>query len=162
MRIYSKFSGHATLIDCALTYLPNRKRFKLGRFVSSIVTMYGNNGCCFDLSEKRVIFISEEIIPDKGIWNESSYYKWFIYTVLHESAHAILKHKPTVEDDPRHIRQENHAKRLAMLWLNHSEQRRGMTETTCEEIQTVHNEVVAKRKKIRIQIDAILQPLARP
>lgn len=162
MKVYSRCSGHASLITNALAYLPYPKRRKIPRFVSSIVTMYGNNGCCFDTSEKRIVYISEEIIPDKGIGDYTLYYKWFVYTVLHECAHAVLKHKPVSEDDPRHARQEKHAQKLAVLWLNHTEREKGHQETSCSNLNEVHGQVKQARKEIRDFIDGKLQPFARP
>lgn len=162
MRIYARLTGHVSLIESALTYLPRSRHKKLEELVFSIVSMYGNNGCCFDLSYKRIIYISEEIIPDEGIVQGTLYYRWFVYTVLHECAHAILKHTAVSEDDPQYTLQERQARRLALLWLNYSERVKGLPETTDNEIQEMHEKVVEIRRVIRKLIDTTLRPLARP
>lgn len=77
---------------------------------------------------REVILLSETILPKAGATEGQPEVRYFIFTVLHEVAHAISKHKSPKFDNLSEVEiqaQEDEANKMALDWFNqHIEKRR--------------------------------------
>jgi hypothetical protein len=111
---------------------------------------------CIDSSDARrlvmenyegfeIIVISEFVIPRNWKTEDEWSKKYFNYVVLHEVAHALLKHKSprnlTVEQNNE---QENEADELAMSWFNEY--------LTSKEME-LYSDTALKEAQIKVQKD---------
>lgn len=70
---------------------------------------------------REVILLSDRILPKSGAVEDQSEVRYFIYTVLHEVAHTIKKHKSPKFDDLNEEEnqvQEGDADKMAFIWFN--------------------------------------------
>ena len=70
---------------------------------------------------REVIFLSDRILPKKGASEFQPQVRYFIFIVLHETAHAIEKHKSPKFDkltQEQNRAQEEEADELAFGWFN--------------------------------------------
>jgi hypothetical protein len=71
---------------------------------------------------REVILLSDRILPKQGADEGQPEVRYFIFTVLHEVAHAIKKHKSQKFDglsEGQNQTQEEEADSLAFGWFNH-------------------------------------------
>ena len=75
----------------------------------------GRNIC----KKREIIVLSTHILPKEGADEGQSEVRYFIYTVLHEVAHVIKKHRPPCElTRDQNAEQEREADKLAFEWFN--------------------------------------------
>jgi hypothetical protein len=92
---------------------------------------------------REVIVLSDRVLPKRGADEGQSEVRYFIYTVLHEVAHAIKKHKSPKFDalTPQEVEsQEKEADELSLSWFNQHVAEVGnphIIPITVEEIQGV-------------------------
>lgn len=70
---------------------------------------------------REVIFLSDRILPKQGSVEDQPAVRYFIFTLLHEAAHAIKNHKSPKFDDltkDENQAQEDEADNLAFEWFN--------------------------------------------
>ena len=75
----------------------------------------------FYCENREVIFLSERILPKQGAVEDQPKVRYFIYTVLHETAHALKNHKSPKFDGlsvDENQAQEDEADDLAFEWFN--------------------------------------------
>lgn len=75
----------------------------------------------FHCENREVIFLSDRILPKQGAVEDQPDVRYFIYTVLHETAHAIKNHKSPKFDNltiDENQAQEDEADNLALEWFN--------------------------------------------
>ena len=71
--------------------------------------------------EREIILLSEHIFPNPGVAVDHATARYFIFAVLHEVAHAILKHRSPRFDDlskEENDAQEREADEMAYQWFN--------------------------------------------
>lgn len=107
----------------ALQYLsPDLQRWVCDNvaYFSTLGKIYGRRlspGMC---ETKEIVYLSEKIFPVQFNKDDIST-KFFIFVVLHETAHAKLKHKCKQDDnilDYKNDAQEQEADALALKWYN--------------------------------------------
>jgi len=131
----------------ALNYLPEEiYDYIYGRVA---ITMLKSDACVLAPeihNYEKIIILSPWIFPYKPIVGDKEYrkYNYFIYCILHEVAHIILKHKsPPNCSAQENAKQEDDANNLALQWFNSyvSESKKiGMLPISIEEI-TVQQEL---------------------
>lgn len=70
---------------------------------------------------REIIILSERILPKKGAHSSQPKVRYFIFVVLHEIAHAIMKHKSPKFDKlsvAQNRTQEQEADMLSFNWFN--------------------------------------------
>ena len=68
---------------------------------------------------RHVIVLSERIVPRRHVNEGSPEVRYFVFTILHEVAHAVSDHRPPSEISPEeNERQEQEANELAFQWFN--------------------------------------------
>lgn len=130
-------------VQNALEYLPqdvlDENKDKLV-FVSTAQT----DGCRLArryCETREVILLSERVLPKQGAKEGQPEVRYFIFTVLHEVAHAVRKHKSQKFDNltEREDRaQEEEADGIALAWFNEHVKARNnlyLKEITTEEIE---------------------------
>ncbi len=112
---------------------------------------------CIDSSDARrliienyrdfeIIVISEFVVPREWKTEDDWLKKYFNYVVLHEVAHAVLKHKsPRTLDIDQARMQEMDADSLAMTWLNGYLKSKGMEPYTIEILEESQQRVRLER-----------------
>ena len=117
---------------------------------------------CIDSSDARrlvmsnyidyeIIVISEFIVPRN--WKVEDHWskRYFNYVILHEIAHALLKHKsPTVLTQEESKMQEDEADSMAMEWFNEYAEYKEMILYTQKELEDSQNKIQLERKKYLI------------
>lgn len=117
---------------------------------------------CVDSSDARrlvmenyvdfeIIVISEFVVPRDWRTEDNWSKRYFNYLILHEIAHALLKHKSprSIDADDNEI-QENDADDLAMKWLNNYLALKNMGEYSKMELEKAQNMIQDYRKKYLI------------
>ena len=111
------------MVEIALAYLPPRVLDEHKERLA-FVCMAHRDGTRLAqrLRETReIIVLSEHGLPDYNSHEGQRDFRYFIYIVLHETAHAIRKHRSPVYDslDAREVEdQEKEADELALQWFN--------------------------------------------
>lgn len=117
---------------------------------------------CIDSSDARrlvmeqyegfeIIVFSEFVIPRNWKTEDEWSKKYFNYVVLHEVAHALLKHKsPKTMTIGQSTAQENEADELAMSWFNEYLSSKGMKLYSDIELSEAQKKVQIERKKYLI------------
>lgn len=107
-------------MEMALKYLPDNIYENINGKVAFI--MLNCDACRLTsiiLEYKEIILFSPWIFPYKPIPENDKKIRYFIFCVLHEVAHVILKHKsPSNCSIQENERQENEADDLALTWFN--------------------------------------------
>ena len=98
----------------ALCHIPIAVRRPLDA-TTKIVTTHSRFGYCMEvLQGARIIFLNHLIVPENSVRKQHHFYRWFVCVVMHEVAHAHLKHQGG-EEDPA---QEAEAWGKAIEWYN--------------------------------------------
>ena len=121
--LFTKSMPEALAIRTALKYLPQSV---LGHLAENLTILTMTNRAAMRLSRplceaKEIIFISDRIFPRAGFLESESGFRGFVFVVMHEIAHAYLKHKCPVYDGigrDEVEKQENEADMLARVWYN--------------------------------------------
>lgn len=144
------YNGH---VQNALEYLPCAVFNK----IKTSMAIYSTNeidGCRLArevCKSKESILISERIFPRRGATEGDNNYRYFIFVVLHEIAHAYLIHLSPKFDSLTANKieaQENEADDLAFQWFNDYIVRKAnpyLTKLTPDEV----NKAKAKSKEER-------------
>jgi len=107
----------------ALRYLPPellcKYKDKLAFFSTAIYHAYriARKLC----QEREIILLSERIFPKEGAAEDKDEVRFFIFTVLHEVAHAIKEHRSPLFDkltQKEKEAQEQEADNQALTWFN--------------------------------------------
>ena len=111
-------SSWRTWRDRALEYLPSEASSEFRRSLQ-FYTMEIKDGARIpgaSCEEKEIILLSERILPRKSAEEDEAEVRYLIYIVLHEVAHAFMKHHPPPQEgnDP----QDEEADELALTWFN--------------------------------------------
>lgn len=110
-------------VQNALEYLP----LNIFDQIKTSVAIYSTNetdGCRLAreiCKSREIILISERIFPGIGSTEGDERYRYFIFVVLHEIAHAYLKHRSPMFDSlsvEENDAQESEADSLALQWFN--------------------------------------------
>jgi len=110
-------------VENALCYLPpeildaNKEGLVFISTAQTDACRIARNYC----ENREVIFLSERILPKFLDSEGQSKVRYFIFTVLHEVAHAIEKHKSPKFDNLSEVEiqtQEDEADRMALDWFN--------------------------------------------
>jgi|ERR1700733_13633725 len=98
---------------------------------------------------RELIFLSEHIIPPRGMNEADPIVRYFMFVCLHETVHAIKQHRPpneiTLEENEA---QEAEADQLALRWINYYLKERNhpdmppMTEEEIERAQVRNRELM--------------------
>jgi hypothetical protein len=116
-------------IEIALRYLPseildaNKEKLVFISTAQMDACRVARNYC----ENREVILLSERILPKLGANEGQRKVRYFIFTVLHEVAHAIKKHKSPKFHNLSEVEiqaQEDEADKMALDWFNqHIEKR---------------------------------------
>ena len=115
--------GYNTCVQNALEYLP----FEVFGEIKTSAAFFSTSetdGCRLarELCKTReIILLSERILPRRGATEGDDKYRYFIFVVLHEVAHAYLRHRSPMFDslNAEEIEaQEIEAEELALKWFN--------------------------------------------
>lgn len=110
-------------VEAALRYLPE-EIFNAHKEDLAFISTAHMDACrvarhyCED---REVILISERILPKRGAKEDDPSVRYFVFVVLHEIVHAIIKHGSPKFDalTPTEVRgQEQEADMLAFNWFN--------------------------------------------
>lgn len=121
--IFTKSMPEAFAIRSALKYLPQGVLDHLAEELT-ILTMTDKAATRLSrplCETKEIIFISDRIFPRVGFLESESGFRFFVFVVMHEIAHAYLKHKCPVYDGIGRDavnKQEREADLLARDWYN--------------------------------------------
>ncbi len=103
---------------------------------------------------REVILLSERILPKQGADEGQPEVRYFIYVVLHEASHAIMKHKSPKFDEltpEENGAQEAEADAIALEWFNEHVKTRNneyLKQITREEIEQAQSKNIALMKKL--------------
>ncbi len=110
-------------VENALRYLPpeildaNKEKLVFISTAQTDACRVARNYC----ENREVIFLSERILPKLGASEGQPKVRYFIFTVVHEVAHAIKKHKSPKFDNLSEVEiqaQEDEADKMALDWFN--------------------------------------------
>ena len=107
-------------VENALHYLP-REILDEHKENLVFIAMGHRNGTRLapEIREREVIVLSEHVLPKTHANEGQKEVRYFIYTVLHEVAHAIRKHdRPDKISQQEIDAQEKEADDLALAWFN--------------------------------------------
>lgn len=120
---YSNYPREIIPMNKALKYLPDEVLESLKDRLT-ILSMTGrkasrlSRGLC---ESSEIIIVSEKIYPPQDMHESHSDFRYFVFIVLHEIAHAYLEHKCQVYDkisDKEKQKQEDEADCTAATWYN--------------------------------------------
>ena len=98
--------------------------------------------------EFEIIVISEFVVPRNWRIEDDWTKRYFNFVILHEVAHALLKHKsPNQLSANEHEKQETDADTKAMEWLNSYFESKKMALFTSDELELSQTRVRAERSK---------------
>jgi len=104
--------------------------------------------------DREVILLSDRVLPKSGDSEGKANVRYFIFTVLHEIAHAIKKHKSPKFDnlsEKENQNQEDEADMLALNWFNQGIEKRNniyLKPLTKEEIKIQQDKNIALVEKL--------------
>lgn len=107
----------------ALKYLPSEILLKLKEKLA-FYSIAEKDACRIARAiceNREIILLSERILPKRGAREDDSSVRYFIFVVLHEIAHAIMKHRSPLLDklsQQEVSAQEKEADELAFSWFN--------------------------------------------
>lgn len=128
-RIIHCGSRYNRWVEIALGYLPREIFFEYREKLAFISTAE-SDACRLarTLCENReIILLSERILPKSGVSEDHSDVRYFIFTILHEVAHAVKKHRSPLFDNltvEENQAQEKEADDIALSWFNYHVKRR--------------------------------------
>jgi hypothetical protein len=111
------------LVQCALQYVPSdvlkkhEKRIRIFSITKSDGMRLTRSFC----KSRDIIILSERVFPKSGAHESDKDFRYFIYVVLHEVAHAVKNHlSPRLDrlSAKQTAAQEKEAKDLAFEWFN--------------------------------------------
>lgn len=133
-------SRRSSIIRDALTYLPYsvKREFQNSGRIIVILSTHDRFGYCFTPENDSFnILINDSIFPNGCHTREDRIYRFFVFTVLHEIAHAHL----TLAGEPLGEQEEDRANELANNWYNEYAQNHSLPLLTDEErieVQKIH------------------------
>ena len=119
--LYCGFQNNS-LIEKALVYLPTEIMNSIKNEV--VFICLGSDACRLSRNvyeNNEIIILSQTIFPKGYCSEDDPAFRYFIFCVLHEVAHAIKKHKSPLFDNltPQEIEdQEREADQTAISWFN--------------------------------------------
>jgi hypothetical protein len=134
-------------VEIALDYLPAEVLDEHKENLVYISTAH-RDGCRLArhyCENREVIILSERVLPKKHANEGQAEVRYFIFVVLHETAHAIKKHRSPKFDalSPEENKiQEEEADQLAYEWFNQH-----IKELTNEHLQAITPEEVKEAKQ---------------
>jgi hypothetical protein len=109
-------------VETALKYLPDDIFYKINGKIA--ITVLNSDACRLAqkiCNQEEIIILSPWIfsyIP-AGSRETDKEWRYFIFCILHEVAHAVLKHSPPDElSEQKNKNQEDEADRYALKWFN--------------------------------------------
>ena len=113
----TRHTGKEKFINTALCHIPTNERKTLD-CNTKIVTMHNRFGYCLKAKKEANIIVINDAVFDvifqnEKLTNDEPFYRWLIYTVLHEVAHAYLGH-----DGAQSAENEEKAEVQAINWYN--------------------------------------------
>jgi len=110
-------------VQTALCYLPSDvlDEHKENLVFYSTAERDGCRVARHNCENREVILLSDRVLPKQGANEGQPDVRYFIFTVLHETAHAIKKHKSPKFDNlsvEQNQAQEDEADNLALDWFN--------------------------------------------
>ena len=133
-------------VEIALEYLPCDIHDLSGQEL--VFISLGEMDACrlpYQYRGREIIFLSDRIFPLAGAPESDLTVKYFIFTVLHEVAHAIKRHKsPSLDRLTREEwqQQEDEADQLASEWFNNHVQSK-----KCDNLNALKPSDLEKAKK---------------
>lgn len=130
----------------ALEYLPSRVRDEF-RDKLAFYSTARRDGCRIARAickEREIILLSERVLPRSGAQMDDEHTRYFIFTVLHEVAHAVRKHRSAVYDhltNEENDAQEREADELGLSWFNaHTKEKYpDLSRMTIDEVQAARD-----------------------
>ena len=127
----------------ALEHLPNSVLAENKDKLIFVSTAHrdGSRLARMNCENREVIVLSERILPKRGASLGDDDVRYFVFVVLHETVHAIKKHKSQKFDslsDEEVQAQEDEADSLALEWFNayvDAQNNRHMKKLTVEEVK---------------------------
>lgn len=110
-------------VEIALQYLPEEifNEYKEKLAIYSTAHLDACRVARRICEEREIILLSERILPKAGAVEDHSHVRYFIFSVLHEVAHAVQKHRSPLYDKltrEEKSAQEKEADDLALTWFN--------------------------------------------
>ncbi len=139
--IDTRHTGHEKFIKIALWHIPTADRKSLDKN-TKIVTMHRRFGYCMKAKiDANIIIINDAILdvilPLDKLTNDQPLYRWLVYAVLHEVAHAFLGHDGEQNDE-----KEKQAEKQAIDWYNnYAPIKHNLPEMDDKEIEKTEQEV---------------------
>lgn len=149
---------HNRWLEIALKYLPEElfDNTSKGFLFTSTVTRDACRVARHFCQTREIILISERILPSQNVSDETNpKARYFIYTVLHEIAHAVKAHSSPFLDNLTNEEgeaQEKEADDLAVKWFNEHVTKRNnrhllpITEEEIKKAQEI-NKIIMKKLK---------------
>lgn len=143
------------IVETALCYLPDNIWNQINGKIA--ITTLNSDAC--RLAQKickhdEIVVLSPWIftyIP-AGACEADREFRYFIFCILHEIAHAILKHSPPEElSSKENEEQEDEADKYAIEWFNKyvlENARKGLTQINIEEIREIQEEYQRKTAQL--------------